>query len=135
MTPWRNPRVWALIALWPALAAAQGRAPHEADPRESALRAAIAAEPGELQHYRALANFYRRQSRLDRADLVLREALAVDPLSRSIFEERVSLFADPNRPSCRRVSRRWLWPRWARCRPLVRLAPCAPAPACQCPAS
>jgi hypothetical protein len=68
--------------------------------RERELHAAIAAEPGEIRHYLALADYFSKQGQPEPADRVLRDGLAaVDPLSRPVFERRVLLFLEPFQPN------------------------------------
>ena len=83
------------VAIIGALASAA-----EAQPaREAALRAAIVAEPGDLDRYLQLANYHQQRGELERANQALQDALGVDPSSRSLHERRVRLFATPFTPS------------------------------------
>jgi len=94
--------VAALVLLAPLAAVAQPA-------REAELRAAIAAEPGDLDRYLRLADYYQERAELDRADRVLQDALGIDPSSRTLHERRVRLFANPFEPSrIGRIALDWL---------------------------
>ena len=93
----------ALIVLLAPLAAVAQPA------REAELRAAITAEPGDLDRYFRLADYYQERGELDRADRVLQDALGIDPSSRTLHERRVRLFANPFEPSrVGRIALEWL---------------------------
>ncbi len=70
--------VLAVALAWSTVLAAQPGREHAV---EAALKRAIPEEPGELRHHFALADYYQRAGRPGPADQVLREALALDPLS------------------------------------------------------
>jgi hypothetical protein len=80
-----------LALLARTIAAAQ--APGDAD-----LRAALLAEPGQIDRYLELAHYYGRQNRIDDAERLLKEAMSVDPSARRVHDERVRLFAVPFQP-------------------------------------
>jgi hypothetical protein len=73
-------------------------APPPAPEREAELRRAIAAEPREISNYLKLADYLAARERPGEADAVLRDALPLDPLSRTIFERRLLLFLKPFDP-------------------------------------
>jgi hypothetical protein len=76
----------------------QTRPPVPKADREVELRKAIEAEPRDLKHYFALADYFAGRERAHEADAVLRDALALDPLSRLIFERRLLLYLKPLNP-------------------------------------
>ena len=67
-------------------------------PREAELRAAILGQPGEIERYLQLAEFYQRQNRIEDANRTLRDAVSADPSARRVHEQRVRLFAAPFQP-------------------------------------
>lgn len=62
---------------------------------EARLRSAITHNPGDLQRYFRLSDFYRERGRFEQADRTLQDALGVDPANPELHERRVSLFVQP----------------------------------------
>jgi hypothetical protein len=111
MAPWRLAAVVVMLAVQVAWAGQPARPrPPARDGREAELKAALAAEPGELRRYFELADYYASRQRVSEADRVLRDALAsVDPLARAVYERRVRLFLDPFDPlRIGAVAQEWL---------------------------